>query len=268
MDAYNGVAWGFGTDSRTSGDSGDVFRRYGSTIQVRPSGPAIQLKVTIGELGSIWVPEAGDISHISFSGPDSGRLADAFRYDTDTETAVEPIGLNAGDTYTESAYLPVVVASPAALDAAAAGTIQIPVTGVPPQVQADANSWSAGAHGAYLKVMALAGHLKEVGYFSDGLENPTLSLPGHSYGRVLHFLQGGGLVGSEIVGDGEQYAATLALMANAIGVPARVVLGAPVGNGGVVTGAGVMALSRICWTQAILLSINCTCVSRWNPRAS
>jgi hypothetical protein len=44
-----------------------------------------------------------------------------------------------------------------------------------------------------------------------------------------------------IVGDDEQYAAWMALLANQVGVPARVVMGAVVPSGGVVTGDDVHA---------------------------
>ena len=239
MDAYNGLAWGFGADTGSARTSGDVFRRYGTTIQTAAAGRPVHAKVVVGRLDGAWLPEVGELSHISFSGPASARLAASFRYDTDTETAAVPLGLSAGDTYSLTASVPSPVSSTQVLDGAAPGTAQIPVENAPSVVQADASTWAADAKGPYARVMAIATHLRTTGYFSDGLENPPLSVAGHSNGRLARFLQGGGLVGSEIVGDGEQYAATLALMANSVGVPARVVLGATVGAGGVVRGADV-----------------------------
>ena len=44
-----------------------------------------------------------------------------------------------------------------------------------------------------------------------------------------------------MVGNDEQYAAVMALLAGEVGVPARVVLGAEVPEGGVVTGKDVSA---------------------------
>jgi hypothetical protein len=74
------------------------------------------------------------------------------------------------------------------------------------------------------------------------LNPPVLSTPGHGLGRLATFLEGGVIwIGTDIVGDDEQYAATMALMADSIGVPGRVVLGAQVPAGGVVTGADVHA---------------------------
>lgn len=253
MDAYNGIAWGFGADSQNPSASGDVFRRYGSTIQVQPSGQAVQYRVSVGEIGGVWLPEVGDISHVGFSGPSASALVNDFTYDTATETAAEPVGLNPGDTYTVSAFVPR-TASPAELARASAGNVQIPDTGAPSVLQSDANSWSSGASGTYGRVMAIATHLHNSGFFSDGLEKTPLSLAGHSNGRLTRFLEGGGLVGSEIVGDEEQYAATFALMANSIGVPARVVLGATIGTDGVVTGADVQP-----WVEVNLAGIG------WQP---
>jgi hypothetical protein len=237
MDAYNGVAWGFGADTASMQAQGDEFLRYGSTIETTASGRPLQATVTVGAYPGPWLPAVGDLSHISFSGPNAGALTDNFRYDTGTETSVEPGGLTSGQSYTFTAYVPAAV-DPSALGSASAGDTQIPVEGAPTVLASDANSW-AGSGSAFSRVMALATHLKTTGFYSDGLEIPPLSLAGHSNGRLSRFLRGGGLVGSEIVGDGEQYAATLALMANSIGVPARVVLGATVGQGGVVTGADV-----------------------------
>ncbi|MDE3206107.1 MAG: hypothetical protein KGQ66_18015 [Acidobacteriota bacterium] len=254
MDAYNGLAWGFGADTGSAKTSGDVFRRYGSTIQTAAVGRSVHAEVSVGQLGGVWLPEVGELAHISFSGPVAGRLSDSFRYDTDTETAGVPAGLAPGDSYSFTAFDPIPVSSTQVLDGAAAGSVQVPVENAPPVVQSDASSWSADAKGPYARVMAIATHLRTTGYFSDGLEDPQLSVAGHSNGRLVLFLQGGGLVGSEIVGDGEQYAATLALMANSIGVPARVVLGATVGAGGVVKGADVQP-----WVEVNLAGLG------WQP---
>ncbi len=59
---------------------------------------------------------------------------------------------------------------------------------------------------------------------------------GHGAGRLATFLEG-----KQIIGDDEQYAAAMALLANAVGVPARVSLDGAVQPGGAVYGKDVRA---------------------------
>ena len=76
------------------------------------------------------------------------------------------------------------------------------------------------------------------GKYSDGVgRTERIYVAGHSVWRLSdEFVNA-----PQIVGNDEQYAATMALIANDIGVPARVVLGAVVPEGGRVTGQDVSA---------------------------
>jgi hypothetical protein len=65
--------------------------------------------------------------------------------------------------------------------------------------------------------------LVDEGFYSDGLDQEgggTGSMSGHGADRIASLLGG-----QQLVGDGEQYASALALMAREMGLPARVVLG-------------------------------------------
>ena len=88
------------------------------------------------------------------------------------------------------------------------------------------------------RVFAAAEHLKTEGKYSDGIgRTERVYVAGHSVWRLSdEFVNA-----PQIVGNDEQYAATMALIANDIGVPARVVLGAEVPEGGRVTGKDVSA---------------------------
>lgn len=245
MDSYNGIVWGFAAASggRGAAASADAFHRFGASIPSSSAGPTVEVGVRLGALGGVWLPDVGQTTRISFSGSDAAELAAGFRYDPVTDTAAEPGGLSPGVSYHLVAVDPP-TPSAAELAAATAAGVSVEVSGVPSVVGTDAEQWSAGASGTWGKLMAIADHFLAVGYYSNGTGpggGPVLSAPGHGAGRLATFLQGGGLVGTDIVGDDEQYAATFALMANAIGVPARVVLGAVVGPGGVVRGSDVHA---------------------------
>ena len=86
------------------------------------------------------------------------------------------------------------------------------------------------------KVLALAAYLLAHGRYSDGAGAQSSIQPGHGAGRLTTFLET-----SPITGDDEQYAATMALLANWVGVPARVSLDAVVGANGSVYGKDVHA---------------------------
>jgi transglutaminase-like putative cysteine protease len=240
MDRYDGIVWGFG-----SGTSSNGFRRFGSTVDPGP-GTRRVVTVRVQALGGIWLPDVGRTAAVIFTGLDAAGLTAGFRYDASTGTAAEPLGLAPGVTYRLLADVPPTPSS-GQLSGASAGNVSIPLSGVPPILRSDASQWSASASTPWGKVQAIADHLRTTGYFSTGTAPragstaPILSRPGHGEGRLTAFLEGGGLVGHEIVGDDEQYAAAFALMANAVGVPARVVLGADVPPGGTVTGADVHA---------------------------
>jgi Transglutaminase-like superfamily len=96
--------------------------------------------------------------------------------------------------------------------------------------------WTNGVTGTWPQVLAIARHLRETGKYSDGAGDEAQYLPGHSIGRLTAFLSG-----PQLVGDDEQYAAIFALMANYLGVPTRVVLGALPEPGGVIKGKDVHA---------------------------
>jgi hypothetical protein len=86
------------------------------------------------------------------------------------------------------------------------------------------------------KVLALAAYLKDNGRYSNGGGAQSEVTAGHGAGRLTTFLQG-----KQIVGDDEQYAATMALLANAVGVPARVSLDGTLEADGAVYGRDVRA---------------------------
>lgn len=246
MDSYDGIVWGFGSDA---------FQRFGSSLPVSGSGHgSTEVTVHVDSLSGVWVPDIGQSSRISFVGKDATSLTSHFSYDPATATAAEPSGLTAGDAYVLTTFDPS-RPSTQQLNRAAAGDDTVPISGVPAVVQADANQWIGSASSAWAKVMAIAGHLHSVGKYSDGFDptvagSPMISAPGHGAGRLTTFLEGGPLVGNNIVGDDEQYAAAFALMANAIGVPARVTLGAVVGADGTVRGSDVHA-----WVEVSLAGL-------------
>ncbi len=243
MDAYDGLVWGFDTGANTDSSTSDAFQRVGSSIPPVAQGSHVTATVTVGAYGDVWLPDAGYLTGLSFAGRDSAALASAFRYNLDSGTAVVPSGLRSGDSYSFTTLLPVMPSASTLAGASPAGAV-LPVTGVAPEVAIDAKRWSVNATGTYAKLQAIASYLKTNGEYSDGDSgggsNSPEVLPGHSAGRIASFLND-----THLVGDGEQYAATMALMANALGDPARVVFGAVPEAGGTVKGKDIAAWAEV-----------------------
>ena len=244
MDTYDGLAWG--VSNGPAGSSG-AFQKVGQEIPNGAPGRTVTVHVDVRAYSDVWVPDVGATNSIQFGGPDASVLADAYRYNLDTGTAVVPTGLNRGDTYTLHATI-----SPPPTKAALAGaeptSAPASIQGMPPAVPVKAKQWSSTASPSpYARLNAVATSLRRGGY-SDGESGD--SLPGHGEKRLVDFLS----VGSptQLVGDDEQYAATFALMADSLGYPARVVLGAKPEPNGVVKGRDVHAwvevnLSGVGW---------------------
>ena len=191
--------------------------------------------MTLGEgYRGVWLPVIGALQSMEFESGEPTVKAESFRYNLATSTAVVPSGLHPGDRYSFTA-----VAPDEAVTAADAPSSQ---TGVPADgtgfLDGPASKWTEEATTPMERVFAVADHLKTEGRYSDGVKKSERTYyPGHGIQRLSD-----GFVNAEVmVGNDEQYAATMALMANKIGVPARVVMGAVVPEGGVVTGKDVSA---------------------------
>jgi hypothetical protein len=246
MDEYDGIVWGFGVSASGSSSTqgSDSFEKFGTTIPTSQSGTQQMVEVTVGALSGIWMPGFGQASRITFNGTDAASLDENLRFDTDTEAAAQPAELKTGESYSIQSVVPP-APSLQELEVAPPGVVQVAISNVPEVVRTDAEQWEGSATSAWGRVTSIATHLRQVGKYSNGSTGAssaaTLSLPGHSAGRLTTFFDGGGLVGTQIVGDDEQYAAAMALMANAVDVPARVVLGADVPSDGQVVGSDVHA---------------------------
>lgn len=217
MDRFDGNVWNLSESSERSSSSS--FLRPGERIKQEEQGRAFTATFTIGEdLKDIWVPLAGAPTQVDFkkASDDAG-----FHINAATDTGVLPDGLSAGTRYIESGVL-LDTPTNKQITKATNGNAHPPAAQLIPKAatrMAAAIAGGAGTAGA--KAQALADYLSANGWFSHGSDNEYPSLPGHGNHRIASLLAEDGMM----VGDSEQYASAMALMARELGLASRVVMG-------------------------------------------
>jgi TgpA N-terminal domain/Transglutaminase-like superfamily len=230
LDDYDGSVWGA---THAAG-----FQRIGARIGPPDAGPLTTVRVTIAPAFAsandinAWLPGAGTLSRVEFGGARARQLGASLRYNRDLSAGIVTARLQAGDSYT----LRTVLADPT-LPADPQPFARPELTdGAQALLSSRVAAWTKSTVGLTAQLNAVASYLRTSGAFSDGGPGESQYLPGHSTGRLAAFLNG-----SRPVGDDEQYAAAYSLVANYLGIPARIVLGAVPGAGGVVRGSDVHA---------------------------
>ncbi|MCV2395613.1 transglutaminase-like domain-containing protein [Actinotalea sp. M2MS4P-6] len=216
MDAYDGVVWDVAGAEAAEGSG--TFRRVGSDVDTQTRrGEIATVEMQVDHLPFVWLPTVGWTRQITFTNPD---LRSELRYNEATGTAAMVDTLPDGLTWTAEVVVPPVPDADA-LESAEGGSVVLPeLQRVPDEIAAAASDFAGNASRASLIADALAQTLHDEGWFSHGLtaQGQAASLSGHGADRMVSLL-------STMVGDGEQYASAMALMARERGLPARVVLG-------------------------------------------
>jgi transglutaminase-like putative cysteine protease len=228
MDSFDGTVWNVsGSEASASGE----FHRIGTVVDtedaVSASAPGErQWNVHIAALHAegVWLPVVDGLAGIEFADPNAVGLSEQVRYNAATGTAVFPRGVPSQLEYTVAAASRPPPDREALAKAKAADVVLPEPQSVPDVVRVAAGQYAAEAATAGQMAMALEQGLREDGFFSHGQVNEAVggypSLAGHGADRVSAFL-----TTTPMVGDAEQYASTMALMARSLGLPARVVLG-------------------------------------------
>ncbi|MGV8907385.1 MAG: transglutaminaseTgpA domain-containing protein [Propionicimonas sp.] len=239
LDLYDGIVYQV---SGAGGSGSGVFNRVGRDIADSGSGQPASLQIEIKDWQGVWLPDAGYPTGVRFSGPRADALASGLTYNRATGTALDTAGLRAGDSYTLTTRIPV-VPSEDQLAKAKVARVATPVPErMPEGIQDRLDEAMNGTEAPIAQLKAIEAYLHDKGYFSHGLESDKVkSRPGHTYERISSMLDA-----REMVGDDEQYAVVMALMAAQVGLPARVVMGfapAQINPSGptAVTGADVKA---------------------------
>ena len=239
LEDYDGVV--FGSAGGRTGDSG-VYERL-SRARTRdgawadlPRGPEDRVVVTVGEYGDVWTPGlasvetvtavlGGDDDDATTTGGDAAtggpELAERDLYANPASgTLVTTTGLETGMRYEVAGRAGIDVADTGVADAPAADIALPPAENVPEVIATVAAEATAGETTAIGRARALESYLRANGYYSSGQRGEVSSRAGHNAHRMEILLES-----DQMIGDEEQYAVAMALMARSVGLPARVVVG-------------------------------------------
>ena len=150
----------------------------------------------------------------------SDRAGD-LRYNPAAGTAVLTSGLAEGARYELDAHAQVEPETDELLDTPVANLAMPAVENAPDVVSAKADEYVGEATTPIEQLRAIETGLKTNGFLSHGLASDTVpSRAGHGADRIIELF-----TRTQMVGDEEQYASAMALMARHLGYPARVVMG-------------------------------------------
>ncbi|WP_203581801.1 transglutaminase domain-containing protein [Microbacterium hibisci] len=243
LDSYDGEVYRSGGEGAV--DAGR-FVRVPSALDAGEGSP-VEARIEIDAWDGIWMPTAGRLAAVEFAGDRSASLADRFYYNAAASAGVQTAGggLEAGDSYVVRGV------EPESGDLAGLEPPGSPGgVAAPDSLRTWMDQHTTGTGGAALAGMVSL--LRERGYLSHGLDEGdgdaawVAALPdyafqpsasGHSLARVDTMFSrlleretdpraeaSGNYVAA--IGDDEQFAVAVALMARELGFPSRVVLGA------------------------------------------
>ncbi|RMB61982.1 transglutaminase-like domain-containing protein [Tessaracoccus antarcticus] len=241
LDRYDGISFNVATTDDTT-LQGSTFTRVGQWIDDDTEGTDGEVRITVlGEHSGVWVPTVGRTTSITFDSDRAVALSENFFYNRGSGTGVTLATLQEGDSYvlgTRTRQRP----SDEDIRAALAGSRRMPTDeGVPDIVRNRAHQWGDAQNTAGAQALALETALR-AGWFSHGQQpEEATSLPGHTGARLVTLLANTDVM----VGDGEQYATAMVLMARELGIPARVVYGYRSGGDALITGSDVGAWAEV-----------------------
>jgi hypothetical protein len=248
LDTFDGVVYAVGSDEVDSA-SGTFVRIPSSVDQSRTPGSRIQLDVRVVGYRGVWVPTAGKLESIRFTGPQAALLDDGFYYNDTTGVGAELHELGTDDHYQIDAVLPPPRAE-GELGRVTPGTAEVPRAEVIPEgLAAKLDEYVAAEETPGGQLLAMVRGLRDEGYISHGIDpDEPLSRSGHAADRISELV-----TAPRMIGDAEQYAVAAALMARQLGFPTRVVFGfapeAAVDGETVVLGSDVSAWIEVSTAQ-------------------
>jgi Transglutaminase-like superfamily/TgpA N-terminal domain len=231
LDRYDGTAWR--AANRTVADAeDDLFQRIGSEVAASLPGEDVEVNVEMrGAYTGAWLPLVGQLTGIEFDFADGRAQREDVRYNPATSSAMVVGGLGPGDDYTFTASVP----NTKLAKNSQAYPVDEPLQSTGQRLDEYLEPYVRSGRDPLTQVLLLARYLQRNGRYSDGTGALNVP-PGHDINRLAAQFIGA----RRIVGNDEQYAAFMALAANRLRVPARVVVGT-VTKDGKVRGRDVVA---------------------------
>ena len=223
MDSYDGHLWtvaGSKVATQGSGSFALVGGAYPKpTLATAGGTQTISLK--IGAYSDVWIPSLGYPTALSLP-KDSREQLTGLRYNASTGSAVILDGLKLGDTVTMTSELQKKDYDDRTLRDVPTARVQTgPVDNIPDVVAAKATEFAGNTTSPIEQLRNIEQALHTRGFLSHGTASDSVaSLAGHGADRMQSLF-----ASSVMVGDAEQYASAMALMARSLGYPARVVMG-------------------------------------------
>ncbi|HEY4153401.1 MAG TPA: transglutaminaseTgpA domain-containing protein [Pseudolysinimonas sp.] len=223
MDSYDGHLWTVAGSQIAATGSGS-FALIGGSYPKPPLVTAdgmqtVSLKV--GAYDDVWIPSLGYPRALTLP-KDSTQTMTGLRYNATTGSAVLLAGLHKGDTVSETVELQKTDYDDATLRDVPTAHVELgPVDDIPDIVAAKATEFAGDTTSPIAQLRNIEQTLHTQGFLSHGTASDAVpSLAGHGADRMEALFSG-----SVMVGDAEQYASAMALMARSLGYPARVVMG-------------------------------------------
>ncbi|MFS0866166.1 transglutaminaseTgpA domain-containing protein [Microbacterium sp. 179-B 1A2 NHS] len=217
MDAYDGIVFNVADDGA---GSSSAFTAVRSNMSPAAEGDETTVRVEVAELDGVWMPSVGSATEFAFDGSRASDLRRGAHFNDATGTAVTTAELRPGDAYTIDTVIPAIPEDEALADVPFAPLKMPKQSGIPQSLSELASDATEDAETPIERARALEAWLQSDGYFSHGLADDVYSPSGHGSARITQLVSG-----EQMVGDDEQYAVAMALMATQLGMPARVVMG-------------------------------------------
>ncbi|PYH00345.1 transglutaminase [Arthrobacter stackebrandtii] len=213
MDSYDGVVFNVDPNSSAS------FTPIGDPKSLNQSmgDGAAAVGIKIAGYNGVWIPNVAVAQSLAYQS--SGGNTPTLYLNKESGTALNFAGITQGDSYAMNVDVPVV--DQGRLAKAHFSTVRLPKPeNVPQVVGVKASNIVGDISNPLEQVQALENALKQQGKFSNGLEGQVQSSSGHNAARITKMLSD-----EQMIGDDEQYATAMVLMARHLGIPARVVMG-------------------------------------------
>ncbi|SFC85401.1 Transglutaminase-like superfamily protein [Nocardioides terrae] len=222
MDYYDGIVWNVAGGPDAASDSG-TFRRLRADARAHRGSQKVSVTVLDPDYHDPWVPTVGQTDTIEIAGQPSAAEG-GLVYNRETGTMASTTMVRPETTFVMHSQITPQPSREAITGSDADHSVGLPAPKlVPDELVARVKEWqgndefTGGAEGAWL--LFLADAFKNKGFFSDGDGNVPA---GHGFSRLQLLTK----TGTQPIGDDEQYAAAMALAAQAMrNLPARVVIG-------------------------------------------